>query len=71
VALAQQEPVAVRVVHGLGTHVEHPVVEHPEHVERRRGARRVLLVAGEQGHQAWQVVVRRAGVRDSENGHER
>ena len=45
-ALAEQEPVARRRRHRLRANVQHLVVQHPDHVERRLGRGTVLLVAG-------------------------
>jgi hypothetical protein len=58
VALAQQEPVAAGVDDPVGVHVEHPVVEDPEHVEGGLGGCGVLLVARHGGDEPEEVVVR-------------
>ena len=50
VALGEEEAVAVGVVGVPGVDLEHVVVEGPDHIERRRGAGVVLLVAGHQCH---------------------
>ena len=57
VALGEQEAVAVRVVDAVRRHVEHPVVQRPEDVERAEGGGVVLLVPAHPGDQ------RRAGRR--------
>ncbi len=55
-ALGEQEAVTVL---GLGVgrgDPQHPVVQHPEGVQGGGGGGAVLLVAGHQAHQGWQVL---------------
>ncbi len=56
VALRQQEAVAARVVDELGRDVEHALVQHPEHGQGRVRREVVLLVAGQQAQQSFDVV---------------
>ena len=58
VALGQQEPIAVRIRGGRRGDPQHPIVEHPEHIEGGGRGRGVLLVAGHRRHQRSQIVVR-------------
>ena len=61
VALREEEAVAVGVVDRRRRHAQDPVVEHPEHVDRRIGCQVVLLVSGHPGHQHRQFGIAERG----------